>query len=565
MKRHIISAVLASIMAVSLAGCGAYESSSGTSSSGDVVTAASGTSGVTATDSSSASGEKVFRYAESTDPTTLDPDKADSIIDNEVIHATQEGLVRNTAGNVTPGIAESWDVSDDGLTYTFHLRSDAKWSDGVAVTANDFVYGLQRLMDPDTASEYAFIGEYIKNGSQVETGAMDPSELGVKATDDHTLVITLEQPTSFFLTLIGGNAAFMPVREDIVDKYGTDFAATADKSVYSGPFVISSTDNGEYVFTKNENYWDKDNIKLDRAEMMIVADASTQLAMYEQGELDYVTIPTDSVADYDDQDEEYMNGNEDFFYINENSDNPILSDKNFRLALNYGLDRNQYIKLATNDVYTASNTLVMPLVAGYDGKTYGDCYTLDSYPLDGDQDKAQEYLKKAMADNNISDPSDISVEITTTDLDSAKKIAEVCQELWQQSLGIKVTVKQVTYSDIYGSVLPNGDYEIGFGGWGPDYSDPYTYLNLFKTDCSFNYSNYSNDAFDQLLDQSQTETDEKTRMDELNKAEQLLLDDGAFIPLQCRQQHYLLSSKVSGVQFYFCSVNIDWVYADISA
>ena len=187
-------------------------------------------------------GEAVFCYSVVTEPTTLDPDKANSIGDNEVIHACQESLVRNTAGEITPGIAESWEVSDDGLTYTFHLR-ETYWSDGVQVTANDFVYGLQRLMNPETASEYAFIGEYIKNGYAVETGEMDPSELGVKAIDDMTLEITLEAPTAYFLSMMGSSAQYSPVRQDIAEQYGTDFAATADKNVYCGPFILSSSEN----------------------------------------------------------------------------------------------------------------------------------------------------------------------------------------------------------------------------------------------------------------------------------------------------------------------------------
>ena len=509
-------------------------------------------------------GEAVFRYSVVTEPTTLDPDKANSIGDNEVIHACQESLVRNTAGEITPGIAESWEVSDDGLTYTFHLR-ETYWSDGVQVTANDFVYGLQRLMNPETASEYAFIGEYIKNGYAVETGEMDPSELGVKAIDDMTLEITLEAPIAYFLSMMGSSAQYSPVRQDIAEQYGTDFAATADKNVYCGPFILSSSENQVYVFEKNDQYWDKDSIKLDRVELSVIPDENTALAMYESGDLDFVKVPLEAVPNYDDVDYEYMNGNEDYLYINEDSENTIVANKNFRLALNYGLNRNAYIALATNNVYSASNTLVMPLVGGVE-TTYGEEYDMasTSYPLDGDQEKALEYLQAAMDEEGIASPSDITVELTTTDVEASKKVAEVVQELWTQILGINVDIRQVTYADIYGSVLPSGDYEIAYGGWGPDYSDPYTYLELFKSDCSYNYSNYSNEEFDALMNDSKTETDAKTRMDKLNQAEQIILDDAAFVPLQCRQQHYLLSDKVSNVNFYFCSVNIDWVYAEVA-
>ena len=507
-------------------------------------------------------GEKVFRYSVLTEPTTLDPNKAKSIGDNEVVHACQEALVRNTAGEITSGLAESWELSDDGLTYTFHLR-EAYWSDGVQVTAADFVYGRQRLLDPATASEYAFIGEYVKNGYAVETGEMEPSELGVTAVDDLTLELTLENPTAYFLSLVGSAAQYCPVRQDIAEEYGTDFAATADKNVYCGPFKMTSSENQVYVFEKNEYYWNADAIQLDRCELNVISDANTALAMYEAGDLDYVKVPTDQVPNYDDVDYEYMNGNEDYFYINEESENTILSNKNFRLALNYGLNRTAYIALETNNVYSASNTLVMPLVGGVSA-SYGEEYTLDSYPMDGDLEQALAYLQTAMEEEGIASPSDISIELTTTDIESSKKIAEVAQELWTQSLGINVTIRQVTYADIYGSVLLGGDYEVAFGGWGPDYSDPYTYLELFKSDCSYNYSNYSNAEFDQLLDASKTETDVQARMDMLNEAEKIILEDAAFIPLQCRQEHYLLNEKVTGVAFYFCSVNIDWVYADIA-
>ena len=478
-------------------------------------------------------------------------------------HAVTESLVRNTGGEVTPGVAESWDISPDGLVYTFHLREDAKWSDGEPITADDFVYGLQRLLDPETAALYAFIGEYIKNGYAVETGELEPEALGVKAIDERTLEITLENPTAYFLSLVGSSGQYAPCRKDVVDEYGTDFAATADKNVYSGPFKLTKSENQEYVFEKNEYYWDADNIKLDKAYMNYVEKAETQLAMYEEGSLDYVEIPSANVPDYEGQDNTFLNGNVDYFYINHKSENKVLGNKNFRLALNYALNRNDYIKLATSGVYKASNSLVFPGLQGAE-KKYGEEYQLESYPLDGDTAKAKDYLNAAMSELGIKDAADISVEITTTDVESSKKIAEVCQELWQTALGIKVTIRQVTYADIYGTVLPGGDFEIGYGGWGADYDDPYSYLELFKSDSLYNYSQYANDDVDAALKASQKETDPKTRMDLLNKAEQAIIDDGAFIPLQQREVHYLVNEKVQGLSFFHCSINLDWVYADIA-
>lgn len=546
MKKRVLAAFLSMAMVAGLAtGCG---TPGGGSSDGD------------------SSDGKVFRYAVNTLPTTLDPTKGQSIGDNEIQHAITEGLTRNTAGDVKPGIAESWDESEDGLTYTFHLRKDAKWSDGEPITADDFEYSWKRLVNPETASPYAFIGDCLKNGQAIEQGNMDVEELGVKAVDDNTLEVTLEHPTSYFLSLIGSSGQFAPLRQDIVEKYGTDFAATSEKNVYSGPFVMTSSEDNVWTFEKNDNYWDKDSINLDKCELNYVENTDTQLSMYEAGDLDYVQVPTAYVPDYKDKAEVFANGNVDFCYINSKSDNPVLGNKNFRLALNYALNRNDYNKLANADTYTAFNGLVFPGLQAK-GTTYGEAYDLNSYsyPLDGDQDKATEYLNAAMQELGIANASDITVEVVTTDADSSKRIVETLQEQWQNALGINVKIRQVTYADIYGKVFPEHDYEIGYGGWGSDYDDPYSYLELFKSDSSYNYSQYENPEVDQLLAASQDEADTDARMDELNKAEQDILADGAFVPLQTRNVYYMLDDDTTGINFYYCSLNIDWVYADVNA
>lgn len=546
MKKRVLAAFLSMAMVAGLAtGCG--------------------TPGGGKSDGDSADG-KVFRYAVNTLPTTLDPTKGQSIGDNEIQHAVTEGLTRNTAGDIKPGIAESWDESEDGLTYTFHLRKDAKWSDGEPITAADFEYSWKRLVNPETASPYAFIGDCLKNGQAIEQGNMDVEELGVKAVDDTTLEVTLEHPTSYFLSLIGSSGQFAPLRQDIVEKYGTDFAATSEKNVYSGPFVMTSSEDNVWTFAKNDNYWDKDSINLDKCELNYVENTDTQLSMYEAGDLDYVQVPTAYVSDYKDKAEVFANGNVDFCYINSKSDNPVLGNKNFRLALNYALNRNDYNKLANADTFTAFNGLVFPGLQAK-GTTYGEAYDLNSYsyPLDGDQDKATEYLNAAMQELGIANASDITVEVVTTDADSSKRIVETLQEQWQNALGINVKIRQVTYADIYGKVFPEHDYEIGYGGWGSDYDDPYSYLELFKGDSSYNYSQYENPEVDQLLTASQDEPDTDKRMDELNQVEQDILADGAFVPLQARNIYYMLDDDTTGINFYYCSLNIDWVYADVNA
>lgn len=547
-KRLLALAMVAALLLATLASCSTPGSDSG----------------------SSEGGEKVFRYAVNTEPTTFDLTKGNSIGDNEIQHAISEGLTRNTGGEVTPGIAESWDISEDGKTYTFHLR-DAKWSDGQPITAQDFVYSWQRLVDPATGSPYQwFLADSlpVKNAAKIAYEGMDVKELGVKAVDDKTFEVTLEQPMPVLLSAVGMQSNLNPLRQDIVEQYGNEFAATADKNVYSGPFVLTSTENNVYVFEKNPEFWDADNIKLDRVELNYIEKPDTQLAMYENGELDFIRLDNAVVENYKDNEDYgvYLNGNVDYCYINPECDNKVFSNKNFRLALNYALNRVEYNQLANSGLYEPYNALLFPGLTGKDGKTYGESYDVNAYgyPIEGDVDKAKEYLKAAMDELGIADPSEIEIEFVTTDAESNKKIAEVLQEQWQNALGIKVKIRQVTYADIYGEVYPNADYEIGYAGWGPDYDDPTTYLNLWLTSTK-TYTPYSNPDFDAKMAEAQAElTDADKRMDLLNEAEKILIDDGAWVPLQARNQSYLLNPKMKDVTFYSFSINIDWAYADIA-
>lgn len=544
MKKKVFAALLATAMTATLiAGCGT-PGSGGSSDGGS-------------------SDGKVFRYSTSTEPTTLDPTKSNCIPDNEIQHALTESLVRNTGGEVNPGVAESWEVSEDGLTYTFHLNPDAKWSDGEQITAQDFVYSWQRLMNPDTAAPYAFIGEYLKNGLAVEKGEMDPSQLGVVAQDDTTLVVTLERPTAYFLSMIGAQAQFAPLRQDIVEQYGSDFAADYEKNVYSGPYVLTKSSDNQWFFEPNENYWDADSIKLDRVELNYVQNPDTAVAMYEDGELDYVSLPTASISAYEGKDNTFLNGNVDYFYFNMNGSCPELANKNMRLALNYALNRNEYNQLVNSGYYQPSNGLVFSGLTGVNG-TYGEESTLESYPLDGDDAKAKEYLNAALSELGYSDPSEVTLTLTTSDNESSKKQAEVCQEMWNSTLGINVEIEQITYNEVL-TRQQEGEYEIIWAGWGSDYDDPYSYLELFMSSSLYNYSGFKNDEYDALMTATQTETDAAARMEMMHQAEQILVDEGAFLPQAEREVHYLLDDDVKDLTFFYCSINIDWVHADISA
>ncbi len=551
--KKLLALGLAGVMALSLAACGVPGEEEETQAAGTEVDGSETT----------VDGEKVFRYSVSTEPTSLDSVMSNSIGDSELQQIMGEGLLNNNAGEISPGLAESWEISDDGLTYTFYLR-DAVWPDGEPITAYDFVYAVQRLADPETASPGAWVvSGVLKNGEEVIAGTVPVEELGISAPDEKTVVFELDHPQAYFLSYVGLNSSFFPQRQDIVEEYGQEYAGSADKLMTCGAFTLTSSADRTYIFEKNPDFWDAENINLDRIEVYVVENTDTALSMYENGELDYVVIPNSSVPNYEDASNHYsyVNGNLDWIYINNEAE--YVSNQNFRLALAYAIDRENYNILVNNGVYQAWGNIVLPLCDGAEaGTTYGDTVQPEGFPLTADEEKAQEYLQAALSEMGISDASEITISFLSWDNETAKRVAEVCQEMWQNVLGINVEIEMVTYSQVYTTIYPNKDYQVGYGGWGPDYADPYSYLYLFYSNNSNNYSNYNNPDYDALIEQSNEETDAAVRMELLAEAEAMLIEDGANIPLQMREVHYLLDEDVTGVQFYYVGYNMCPVYAD---
>ncbi len=509
---------------------------------------------------------KVFRYTVNNVPTTLDPNLCNGITDNEFQHVLTEGLTRTTGGTVTPGIAESWDISDDGLVYTFHLR-DAVWSDGVPVTADDFVYSWRRLVDPATKSDYAFASWMIKGGKKVNLEGADPSTLGVRAIDDKTLEVTLENPVAYFLSFLGNESHFAPVRQDYVEKYGSEFAKDPDKNVYSGPFILTSAEENRWEFKKNPLFWDADNIQIEQATAIYPSDEDEQIDLFKEGELDFAFIPNDMVAKYRNQKNvnHYLNGLIDYLYINTKCDNKILSNRNFRLALNYALNRKLYNHKANDDAYKPYTGLVFPGLNGKDGVTYGEVYYVDSYtfPIEGDIDLARELLAKAMKEMDISSADDISIVLTFPDSEENRRIAEELKSQWKSSLGINIIPDPQLRADVYSKIYPSGDYELGFTGWASDYNDPYSYLEIWRSD-NTSYTPYGNPEIDEILDATITELDPEKRMDMLNQVERMLIEDAPLVPLEAKDKYYMLNPKVQNLTLSFCNITLDWAYAGIA-
>ncbi|MCF6097116.1 peptide ABC transporter substrate-binding protein [Thermovorax subterraneus] len=495
---------------------------------------------------------------------SLDPQKATDTYAILVGHHIFEGLVRVHNGQVQPGMAEKWEVSEDKTTYTFHLR-DAKWSDGKPVTAYDFEYAIKRLLDPNTASEYAFQGYYIVNGEEYNTKKItDPNQIGVKALDEKTLQIKLKVPVKYFESLLSF-ISFMPVRKDFVEQMGEKFAADADKLLYNGPFILKEWKHEqELVLEKNPNYWNKDAVKIDKVTIYVVNDANTAFQMFENGETDWEYIPAEMVEQMEKEGKAkyFYDGAEFYLQFNvKREGKPWLANENFQRAIGFAIDREALIKAVLKGVSDPATRYVLPQLAGLE-KTFAEEYPYEFYSKNADVAKAKEYLEKAMKELKINDPSKLTFEYLTDDTQRAKLTAEFIQDQLKKNLGINMTVKQVPFKQRL-ELMTKMDYDVVFAGWGPDYNDPMTYLDLWVTGGRHNDTGWSNKQYDELIQFAKTTTDFKKRADAMFEAEKLLLEKGPIVPIYFRKRAWVCNDRIKGLVTDFIGATFDFVYADV--
>lgn len=494
----------------------------------------------------------------------LDPQVATDTYAIMVGNAIYEGLVRVVNNEVKPGMAEKWDVSEDKTTYTFHLR-DAKWSDGSPVTAYDFEYAFKRLLDPKTASEYAYQGHYFVNAKEYNTGAItDPSQVGVKALDEKTLEVKLATPVKYFESLMGF-ISFMPVKKEFVEAQGEKFAADADKALYNGPFILKDWKHEqELVLEKNPNYWNKDAIKLDTVKILVVTETNTAWQMYENGELDFVGIPPEFVEQMKQEGKAqfYYDGAEFYYQFNtQRPGKPWLANANYRKAIGYAFDRTDWLAINQAGLGKPATRYIPFFLSGVD-KKFTEEYPYEFYPAKADPEKAKEYLQKAAQELGIKDPTTMKFEMITDDSSRVRTMAETLQNQLQKNLGITMDIRQVTFKERL-ELMNKSDYDIVFAGWGPDYDDPMTYMDLWVTGGGHNNTGWSNQKYDELIKFAKSTTDYKARADALFEAEKILLDESPIVPVYFRERAWTHKDYVKGLVRNFIGADPDFVFASV--
>ena len=510
------------------------------------------------------SSSNVLRVAKDVELASMDQHIATDGLSFEVIAATIEGLYTlDAAGSAVPAIATGYDLSEDGLTYTFHLREDAAWDNGTPVTANDFVYAWRRLVDPATASEYAFIMDVaaVKNAAAINAGEKPLEDLGVKAVDDYTLEVSLELPVPFFLQLMAF-PSFFPLNEAFVTEQGSNYAQSPESLLANGPFKMTEWIQGNsFKVEKNDSYYAKDDIQLDGIEYKIMKDAQTAALEFESGNLDIVRLTGEIVDLYKDNEAFNLIHEGYLWYIAPNEEVEELQNVNLRRALALAVNKEQLTDTVLNDGSTIADFIVpVSLATGPDAKDFRE--TSDTY-LAYDAAKAGEYWEVAKAELGI---DSLTLELLFEDTDSSKKCAEFIQSELQTNLpGLTIELKSQPKKQRL-ELMRTGDYELGLTRWGPDYADPTTYLDLFITGVTNNYPNYSSEAYDTLMeriDKGDLVYDVEARWEAMKEAEAILLgEDAALAPLYQQGNTYLINPKLKGVETH--SVGVPFIYRNAS-
>jgi oligopeptide transport system substrate-binding protein len=498
---------------------------------------------------------------------SMDPSLGTDEYAFQFLGATMEGLYRlDEKGQVSEGIATKHEVSEDGKTWTFTLREDAKWSNGDPVTANDFVYAWQRAVDPATGSEYGpyMMGGVIKNATAVNKGEVPVDQLGVKADGDFTLVVELENATPYFesLTTFG---TFLPLNQKFVEEKADTFATSADTLLSNGPFKFASWTSTaqEWELVKNDTYWDAKTVKLEKMTYVVVKESQTAVDLYEKGEVDRAGLSSDLVDQYSTHDDYTVEPDTSVFYIKMNQTrNKALANVNVRNAIARAFDKQALVDEILNNGSIVANGLVpKDFVPTPDGKDFRE---VSGDLMKYDLDEAKKYWEKALAELGT---DSVEIEFLGGDNEVSKMMNQyLANQLSTNLPGLKVTLKEVPFEQRL-ELDTAMDYDMQFAGWGPDFLDPYTFMNLWLTDGGNNQMGYSNPEYDKLVNETATTLalDPEARIDNFLKAEKVLFEDAAIAPVYQRAGALLVSPKVQGVFTNLFGATYEYKWASVGA
>ena len=528
-KRRLLSLVLAtSLAATAFVGCGSDDKKSGSNNDG-------GASSSAEIDKEQVLNTIYFNVA------TLDQNDCTDSESSTILNAVQEGLVRvytneDGTSELQPAGAESWETSDDQLTWTFHLRKDAKWSDGEPVVAQNYVDSFMRILNPDNGFAYGFLAYDIVGAEEYNTGSGSADDVAIKAVDDYTLEIKLKTVVPYILSKIS-YASFNPIRLDVVEKLGDKFASEIKDTVYNGPFKIESWDNGNsMVLVKNDTYWDADTVKLEKVNMTNVKEFATQAQLFEGQELDISGAQTDYLEKWTQQAEagefQMFTGEEPgsfYLYFNQTSKTAdgILSNAKIRKAIGLSIDRDVYTKELVGRFQSAYG--IVPTAINLGDEKYRDQVeepiAEDAKTYVNKPEKLKELFKEGLTELGLQtdDLSKYSLTyLCQGDSELQKQRAEWLAQQIKQNLGINIAVETQGDWGIYLDTMDKLEYDFTMTGWSADYDDPMTFLDIWESNGGNNHTGYANAEYDELLNSLAGITDEAERKEVYEKLENKL-------------------------------------------
>lgn len=498
------------------------------------------------------------------DAPELNSTRSLDVVSNFVLGHIKEGLLKYDEHNeLTGGVAESWEVRPDGAT--FHLRADAKWSDGRSVTAHDFVFAWRKGLDPQNASKYAFLLYPIKNAEAINYGKLPLEALGARAIDDRTLEVELERPSPYFLK-ISTTAPYLPVREDFYVSRNGSYGANAENMLYNGPYVLSAWVHGARIrMEKNPSYWGAETIRINAIDVpYITPDTGTMVNLFSDGRVAVAGtsngVPPDGLkrALLEGWAIHRMNDGG-VWYLNFNHrPGRISSNRNFRKALQLVVDNNTLVNRALKvPGYTPTPSIFPAWLKGANG-----LFRQEHPPpaIRIDVAKAREHLE--LARKELGFESWPAIPILTQDTEVALKSAEYFQDLFRQTLGLQILVDPQIFK-LRLAKVEAGDFEMAIYGWGPDYDDPMTFGDLFASWNPNNGGKYNNPEYDRWVAEAQNTLDTEARMQAFAEIQRIITEDAVVIPNYERGLMYLLDPRLKGVIRRAIGTDPDFTHAYI--
>ncbi len=547
MKRRILSFLSVLLVIALFAGCsfsGNSEQSNGTASGNSAAPNAGG----------SATSSAVTMYVPS-EILSLNQSAASDDISFNVLTNSFEGLYRLDKDNQPQlALAKDCQISEDKLTYTFTLKDGIKWSNGDPITSKDFKFAWLKQMTADATNGYAFImTDYIVNGAEYSQNKAKAEDVGIETPDDKTLIVKLKAPTPYFLRLTAF-VLFYPLNEKFVTEQGSNYGVSVENMPFSGPFIISQFDTATgATFKKNPDYWDAANVKLDTFSIKVIKDQGTALNLYKSGELTRVNLTSADVAANKDNSEFSSENSFRTVYLQFNTTADGTKNQNIRKALDLAIDRKALTDTILSNGSVAATGLIPTMMNGLNGKSFremeGDVTTFDA-------GKAKEYWDKGVSELGAAPKISLLLEDTS----EAKDVATFLQSEFKKNLGAEITIDSKT-KKARNALMDGDQYQMAITGWGADYDDAMTYLDLWTGHTPYR-GNYNSPDYDKLISSAKTETDDTKRADLLLSAEKKLLsEDNILTPLYFNGYAYLTKPNVADIITHPYGASLDMKYA----